>query len=160
MKGRDEILLADDAALSQRCELEFCRGSGPGGQKRNKSSSAVRVRLTGTDFSATDCTERSQHRNRANALRKLKMQIALAEREKFTALRRQICAVNHAEYPLYIARLFDALAENNWSLPETGRCLAVTPTALLKILSRDAQVWQAFCERRTGAGLPSLLPRK
>ncbi len=88
------------------------------------------------------------------------MSIALAEREKFTALRRPLCAVDHAEYPLYIAQLFDALAENNWSLPETGARLAATPTSLLKILSRDPQVWQAFCDRRAEAGLPSLTPRK
>ena len=33
---RDEILKLDDAALSRIVKLEFARGSGNGGQKRNK----------------------------------------------------------------------------------------------------------------------------
>jgi len=157
---RDEILQADDAALSQLCELDFCRGSGPGGQKRNKSSSAARVRLIGTELCAEDCTERSQHRNRANALRKLKMAVAFAMREKFSPPSRNVCAISSPEYPLYVAKLFDALAENAWSVPGSAPQLGVTPTALLKILSRDAQLWQAFCARRAEAGLPALSPRK
>ena len=68
MENRDDFLKLDDSALSACCELEFFKGSGNGGQKRNKTSSAVRVHLKAFDLSASDCTERSQHRNRANAL--------------------------------------------------------------------------------------------
>ncbi|MCQ2378184.1 MAG: hypothetical protein MJ016_03105 [Victivallaceae bacterium] len=156
---RDEILRCDDDALSARCELLFCRGSGPGGQKRNKSSSAARVRLTGTAFEAEDCTERSQHRNRANALRKLRMKIALSERRRWTPFPRTQCAYDHPEYPLFVASLLDALAAVNWEIAPAATLLAVTPTALLKTLSRDAELWQTFCARRRDAGLTSLRPR-
>ena len=71
MENRDEILKLDDSALSACCELEFFKGTGNGGQKRNKTSSAARVRLPEFGVAAEDCTERSQHRNRAAALRKL-----------------------------------------------------------------------------------------
>ena len=43
MENRDDFLKLDDSALSACCELEFFKGSGNGGQKRNKTSSAVRV---------------------------------------------------------------------------------------------------------------------
>ena len=69
MENRDEILKLDDSALSACCELEFFKGTGNGGQKRNKTSSAARVRLPEFGVAAEDCTERSQHRNRAAALR-------------------------------------------------------------------------------------------
>ena len=42
---RDLLLRATDEELSSLCRLEFCRGSGNGGQKRNKTSSAARVVL-------------------------------------------------------------------------------------------------------------------
>ena len=158
MFDRDEILSCDDTALSARCELLFCRGSGPGGQKRNKSSSAARVRLAGTAFEAGDCTERSQHRNRANALRKLRMKIALSVRDRWHAFPRKTCSPGHVEYPLFIASLFDALAEGSWEIAPAAEKLAVTPTALLKTLSRDAEVWQAFCEKRREENLHPLKP--
>ena len=58
MENRDDFLKLDDSALSACCELEFFKGSGNGGQKWNKTSSAVRVRLNAFDLSASDCTER------------------------------------------------------------------------------------------------------
>ena len=36
LENRDEILKSDDETLSRLCELEFFKGSGNGGQKRNK----------------------------------------------------------------------------------------------------------------------------
>lgn len=81
LENRDEILKMDDAELSRLCELEFFKGTGNGGQKRNKTSSAARVRLAGTAYTAADCTERSQHRNRAAALAKLRIAVAFGERE-------------------------------------------------------------------------------
>lgn len=81
MENRDEILKLDDSALSACCELEFFKGTGNGGQKRNKTSSAARVRLPAFGVVAEDCTERSQHRNRAAALRKLRLALAYRIRQ-------------------------------------------------------------------------------
>ena len=75
---RDAILTLDDMALSRLVKLEFTRGSGNGGQKRNKTSTAVRVVLPEYGVEASDCTERSQHRNRAAALHP-ELRIALDE---------------------------------------------------------------------------------
>lgn len=47
---------------------ETMRGSGAGGQHRNVTESAVRVRHLPTGLEARVCAERSQHRNRALAL--------------------------------------------------------------------------------------------
>ncbi len=54
MIDRDQVLSLDDAALSALCRISFGYGTGPGGQKRNKTSTAVRVELPETDFVATD----------------------------------------------------------------------------------------------------------
>ena len=106
MENRDEILKLDDSALSARCELEFFKGTGNGGQKRNKSSSAARVRLPEFGVVAEDCTERSQHRNRAAALRKLRLALAYQVRESPAVPPERVeCAVDHADYPLVLSHL-------------------------------------------------------
>lgn len=72
-----------DGALLAECEETFFVGSGPGGQHRNKTESAVRLvhRATGVAVTATE--RRSQHQNRAAALARLREKLAaLARRPK------------------------------------------------------------------------------
>ena len=51
--------------------IEFYRGSGPGGQHRNKTDSACRITHRPTQISAQSEGHRSQHRNRTAAFRRL-----------------------------------------------------------------------------------------
>lgn len=147
MENRDEILKLDDSALSARCELEFFKGTGNGGQKRNKTSSAARVRLPEFGVAAEDCTERSQHRNRAAALRKLRLAVAYQVRQSpATPPERVECAVDHADYPFMLAHLLDLLEEEKWELkPAAERC-GLSATALVKRLARDPELW-SFANR-------------
>lgn len=148
--------------MSALCEIDFFRATGPGGQKRNKSSSAVRLKLIGSDFAVTDCTERSQHRNRANALRKMRMLLALSCRcvppDKPVLAAR--CAKDNDLYPFWCAVIFDLLAQDNWELAPAAEKLSWTPTALWKILSGDPELWRKFCDMRKKNGLPALHPAK
>lgn len=157
LENRDEILKMDDAELSRHCELEFFKGSGNGGQKRNKTSSAVRVRLIGTAYSAVDCTERSQHRNRSSALAKLRMLIAFGEREiPAQPPERFECALGHAEYPLWIAHLLDVAAEEMWELKAVAARTGCTVSALVKKLARDPMLWQFANAERSRLNLPQI----
>lgn len=49
--------------------FDFFRSSGAGGQHRNKTDSAVRATHVPTGITATSSRDRSQHRNKSNALR-------------------------------------------------------------------------------------------
>src|SRR5262249_33441269 len=60
-----------EAQLLAQCEVDTYRASGPGGQKRNKTSSAVRLRHTPTGLIVIAEESRSQHENKAKALKRL-----------------------------------------------------------------------------------------
>jgi len=61
-------------------KIEFYRGSGPGGQHRNVTDSAVRIRHLPTGIVAQASENRSQTRNREMAMKRLEE--ALARRER------------------------------------------------------------------------------
>lgn len=156
---RDEWLALDDEQLLSRCELQAARGSGPGGQKRNKTSTAVRLRLNAGErrWEAADCTERSFFRNRAKALRKLRIAMALDWRESpATAPGRLECSSDHADYPLMMARVTDVLAECGWDYRVAALRLEVSPSALLKRIFRDPGWGIRVNRERAGRGLPPL----
>ncbi len=69
-------LVLPEAALAAECEETFFVASGPGGQHRNKTESGVRLlhRPTGVVVTATE--RRSQARNRAAALSRLRERLA------------------------------------------------------------------------------------
>ena len=76
--------LTDEQLLSQ-CEVDTYRASGPGGQKRNKTSSAVRIRHPPSGLLVIAEESRSQHENRARALRRLRQALYLKLREALAA---------------------------------------------------------------------------
>src|SRR5712692_1276477 len=70
-----------DAQLLEQCAVDTYRASGPGGQKRNKTSSAVRLRHLPSGLIVIAEESRSQHENRARALRRLRQAIYLKIRD-------------------------------------------------------------------------------
>jgi len=75
-----DYLQLDDDRLLANCDVHTYRASGPGGQKRNKTSSAVRLRHRPTGLTVVGTESRSQHENRARAIRRLREAIALSVR--------------------------------------------------------------------------------
>src|ERR1700760_557098 len=71
-----------DAQLLAQCAVDTYRASGPGGQKRNKTSSAVRLRHLPSGLIVIAEESRSQHENRARALRRLPQALFLKLREE------------------------------------------------------------------------------
>src|SRR5271165_17981 len=72
--------LTDEQLLGQ-CEVDTYRASGPGGQKRNKTSSAVRLRHPPSGLLVIAEESRSQHENKARALRRLRRALYLKLRQ-------------------------------------------------------------------------------
>src|SRR5205085_4925737 len=77
MSERRAWTVLSDAQLLAQCAVDTYRASGPGGQKRNKTSSAVRLRHLPSGLSVIAEESRSQHENRARALRRLRQALFL-----------------------------------------------------------------------------------
>jgi len=69
--ARAALALGDEALLAS-CEVTAFVGSGPGGQHRNKTSSAIRLVHLPTGVTVTATERRSQLRNRGAALERLR----------------------------------------------------------------------------------------
>src|SRR5262245_34173324 len=113
MPRSDWTALTDDALLAQ-CGIDLYRASGPGGQKRNKTSSAVRLRHGPSGLVVIAEESRSQHENRAKAL---------------VGLRRAI-----------VLQVRDAVAGDG---PPADVTAAVTKDGRLDVGRRDARFWPA-----------------
>lgn len=68
--------------LLRQCDVETYRGSGPGGQHRNRRDSAVRLTHRPTGLVATASERRSQHQNKLEALRRMQAKLAARLRRR------------------------------------------------------------------------------
>src|SRR5437016_10883365 len=87
MQRRLWTTLTDSQLLAQ-CAVDTYRASGPGGQKRNKTSSAVRLRHPASGLLVIAEESRSQHENKARALKRLRQALYLKLREPVPAQER------------------------------------------------------------------------
>ena len=70
------LLPESDEDLLRECEIETFRSSGPGGQHVNKTESAVRLRHLPSGVVVTSQQERSQYRNKAICLERLRQKVS------------------------------------------------------------------------------------
>jgi RF-1 domain len=163
--------LTDEQLLAQ-CAVDTYRASGPGGQKRNKTSSAVRVRHPPSGLVVIAEESRSQHENRARALRRLRQALYLHIRDPFApadgpALPPEIAAVRTADGRLDVGRkdprfwpavgvLLDVLEAHAGRVAEAAAALGVTTANLVDFLRLEPKVWQRANELRHRHGLKPL----
>jgi len=69
------VLPESDEDLLRECDVDTFRSSGPGGQHVNKTESAVRLTHLPSGVVVTSQQERSQHRNKALCVQKLRERI-------------------------------------------------------------------------------------
>ena len=164
---RDVWLRLDDAALLRQCREERYRASGPGGQRRNKVETAIRLHHRPSSLSAQAEESRSLQENRVRALRRLRERIALELRSPLDLDAPQLApellaqrgpkgtlAVNprNPAYPIVVATVLDALATADGSYARAARALGLTTSQLLRFLRSDPQVWRAAERIRAAIG--------
>lgn len=163
MLRRADLLDLDDDALLRRCRQETYRASGPGGQHRNKTDSAVRLSLLDGAVVATCADHRSQHRNRSEALRRLRVILALEIREPVppgpdTELWQGSWKLGKKDrrYAGFLAHVLDVLDHNDWAVGEAARSMGTSTGKLIRILSHDPQAWNAVNNARAKLELVNL----
>ncbi len=170
---RVDYLLASDDQLVAQCEVDRYRASGPGGQHRNKTESAVRLRHRLTGVSAIGEDSRSQSENKLHAVRRLRSAIALAVREPvqlepYAVPPRLAALVAAGTAPLGaktrltgaywagIAELLDLLVAGHLEIAATAQRLGITTGALSKLLLHDDQVARVVNDLRRAAQMRPL----
>jgi hypothetical protein len=151
-----------DAQLLAQCEVDTYRASGPGGQKRNKTSSAVRLRHPPSGLIVIAEESRSQHENRARALKRLRQALYLKLRDDLPAASRAPEALAaHPDYRtargadgrLDLGRkdprfwpaagvVLDVLRAVEGRVSEAAEGLGVSTANLIAFLRTDPKVWE------------------
>jgi hypothetical protein len=170
--ARSVRFLSDERLLDQ-CRQDLYRGSGPGGQKRNKTSNAVRITHAHTGITATATESRSTKENHLYALRRLRLKLATDVREPmdlatfappewFLSIRRDRRIEASHRHPLYAATaglVLDLLASLNGNPAAVAVNLGVSTTAVVKLLEDEPQLWAAANRIRADLGLKPLAHR-
>ena len=158
----DEVLIAE-------CDVDTYRASGPGGQKRNKTESAVRLRHRPSGLMVIAEESRSQPENKARALRRLRKTMALRLRQavegegvppavKACIDRRGRLDVGQrdARYLPAVAAALDVFVACRGSVADAAKRLGVTTGNLSSFLTDDEDVFVAANRLRAGFGLKPL----
>ena len=154
---RNEWLSLDDEALARQCRIDTCRGSGPGGQKRNKTSSMVRLLHLPSGILSENDETRSQHLNRIYAIRNLRLKIALSCRiPAETGPIGDPPGLRSDSYSLWLARVLDVLEEKGYRLSDSTPAIGLGTGRLVRELAKLPLVWQTLNARRVALGLSQL----
>jgi hypothetical protein len=165
-----------DTQLLAQCAVDTYRASGPGGQKRNKTSSAVRLRHPPSGLLVIAEESRSQHENRARALRRLRQALYLKVREELPpeartpeslAARSDYGPARDGEGRLHLGRndprywpavgvALDVLQAFGARVHETAAALGISTGNLIDFLHSDDKVWEQANQMRARFGLKPL----
>jgi hypothetical protein len=154
----------DDEALLAQCDTQRRRGSGPGGQHRNKTESAVELVHQPTGVRAQASERRSQHENRRQALRRLRLDLALQVRGRHSPAqpsdlwhqRQQgrTLPINerHRDFPALLAEALDIIAACRDDVAKAARSRGLSTSQLLKLLKKHPPAMQQINQARTQRG--------
>lgn len=143
------------------CRIINYQASGPGGQKRNRKLSAVRLIHTKSNITVTASEFRETHRNLSIAASKLRLEIALmTEPETSDESIKLLDSIpfqydineKKIDFPFSVLKVFYIFKQNSASVRETGKKLLISSPKLIKFLKKNKQVWQKTQEIRREFG--------
>jgi hypothetical protein len=154
--------------LLAECDVRHERRSGPGGQHRNKVSTAVVLSHRPTGIRAEANERRSQAENRAVAVWRLRVRLAMEVRSATVSgspsQRWQArvaggrLAINpaHDEFPALLAEALDAVAAAEYDVSAAAARLEISISQLIRFLKQEPAAWVQVNDRRRQRGLRAL----
>jgi hypothetical protein len=159
-----------DAQLLAQCEVDTYRASGPGGQKRNKTSSAVRLRHLPSGLLVIAEESRSQHENKAKALKRLRQAFFLKLREPLAEDRLAAVAAcaevaqaktgagrldvgrRDTRFWPAVGMVLDVLQTVEARVSDAAKVLGISTGNLIDFLQLDPKAWEQINQMRARFG--------
>ncbi len=172
-QGAYPFLRLTDSAFLKQCVFDVYTASGPGGQKRNRTYSAVRVTHEPTGLAAIAEESRSQHENRVCACRRLKILLALrlraqpaggwhlpeALRSYFKPVLQRMNPKNES-YALFCTTMLDLLYQKRGSLSDVAGVLEISTGQCGPLFMIGKDIMAEANVMRASFGLRPLKQRK
>lgn len=153
--------------LRKECDVKNTKGSGPGGQRRNKVMTAVVVKHRPTEVTAQASEARSQAANLSQAMFRLRVRLALECRSASVPAAPSArwasrvsggkLGVNaaHADFPAILSEALDFIWDRR-DVKAASEALGVTPSQVTKLLTKEPAALQHVNALRRASGLGPL----
>ncbi len=159
----------EEERLLNECTMSRGRGSGPGGQHRNKVQTQVTMMHTPSGVSARAGERRESEVNKRIAIRRLRIELAVRVRvdvpdgEIRSALwrsrcknQRVVCSVDHVEYSAMLAEALDVGLACGWDMKKAAVRLDVSLSQLVRLIAKHPAALVHLNAQRAEAGLHPL----
>jgi hypothetical protein len=159
----------DDEPLLQECSRRTTRRTGPGGQHRNKTETAVVLTHLPTGLCGEGSESRSQAQNLKAALFRLRQ--ALAEQirlpvpsgaapselwRSLTRGRKLPVGDENANFPALLAEALDRVAAHEYDVATAAASLEISTTQLVRFLQQSPLAWRRLNTERAARSLRPL----
>ena len=170
MNGPHPATLPLDQLLAQ-CDVRRLRRGGPGGQHRNKVETAIVLTHRPTGVRAEANERRSQAENHEQALRRLRVRLAIEIRSAAgagqgtqpsplwqgrSAAGRLAINPAHDDFPALLAEALDAVAGAEFDVAAAADRLGISTSQMIRFLQHDPLAWTEVNIHRRDRGLRPL----
>ena len=152
--------LTEEQLLSD-CEIKRTRGSGPGGQHRNKVETAIVVTHIPSGITGQASERRSQLANRNMAIERLRVNLAINLRGDTCPTRQSSdlwksriragkisVSQTHSDFATLLAEAIDFIASEQFDVAAAAQRLSVSTSQLIKFLKSEPNAFQSVNNQR------------